>query len=92
MAVHEETQLLVRAVSSSPFVGPIYAEVASWDKKLEVFAEAIDEWLHCQRLWMYMEAIFSAADIQRQLPDEMRLFVGVDKFWRKLMKLSLIHI
>ena len=86
MAVHEETQLLVRAVASSPFVGPIYTEVAAWDKKLVTFADALEEWLNCQRSWMYIEAILAAPDIQRQLPEELKLFVGVDKFWRKLMK------
>ncbi|KAL1511811.1 hypothetical protein AB1Y20_005097 [Prymnesium parvum] len=85
-AVHEETQLLVRAVASSPFVGPIYSEVNLWEKKLETFSLVLEEWLQCQRSWIHIEAIFSAKDMQRQLPEELKMFMGVDKFWRKLMK------
>ena len=35
---------------------------------------------------MYLEAIFSAPDIQRQLPVETKLFILVDKSWRDIMR------
>lgn len=34
---------------------------------------------------MYLENIFSAPDIQKQLPRETTKFQGVDRFWRDLM-------
>ena len=34
----------------------------------------IDEWYTVQRAWMYLENIFSAEDIQRQLPSEAAKF------------------
>lgn len=40
----------------------------------------------CQQSWMYLEAIFSAADIQRQLPKESRMFMIVDKNWKEIMR------
>lgn len=39
----------------------------------------------CQRQWMYLENIFSAEDIQKQLPAETTKFFAVDKFWRENM-------
>lgn len=40
----------------------------------------------CQQNWVYLEVIFSAPDIQRQLPAESKLFLIVDKAWKELMR------
>ena len=45
-----------------------------------------DEWLECQRNWLYLESIFSAPDIQRQLPKEAKMFIDVDKSWKTIMR------
>lgn len=45
-----------------------------------------DEWLECQRNWLYLESIFSAPDIQRQLPNEAKMFTQVDKSWKEIMR------
>ncbi len=45
-----------------------------------------DEWLVCQRNWLYLESIFGAPDIQRQLPNEAKLFNQVDKSWKEIMR------
>ena len=34
---------------------------------------------------MYLENIFSAEDIQKQLPEENKKFILVDKFWKDHM-------
>lgn len=34
---------------------------------------------------MYLENIFSAEDIQKQLPEENKKFIVVDKFWKDIM-------
>ncbi|RHY56775.1 hypothetical protein DYB38_003577, partial [Aphanomyces astaci] len=39
----------------------------------------------CQREWVYLETIFSAPDIQRQLPAEAQMFTIVNTFWKDLM-------
>ena len=39
-----------------------------------------------QRAWMYLESIFKAADIQRQLPNEYKQFDQVNKLWLDLMR------
>lgn len=45
-----------------------------------------DEWLECQTNWLYLEAIFSAPDIQKQLPLESKMFLQVDKSWKEIMR------
>jgi len=45
-----------------------------------------DQWLTCQRNWLYLETIFSAPDIQRQLPAEAKMFVTVDKSYKDIMR------
>ena len=45
-----------------------------------------DEWLTCQRSWLYLESIFSAPDIQRQLPAEAKMFMTVDKSYKEIMR------
>ncbi|XP_044299896.1 dynein axonemal heavy chain 6 isoform X2 [Varanus komodoensis] len=45
-----------------------------------------EEWLTCQRNWLYLESIFSAPDIQRQLPAEAKMFLQVDKSWKEVMR------
>jgi dynein heavy chain len=51
-----------------------------------LFNETLDEWMLCQRNWLYLESIFSATDIQRQMPAEYKVFASVDKSWRDLMR------
>ena len=42
--------------------------------------------MECQRNWLYLESIFSAPDIQRQLPNEAKMFIQVDKSWKDIMR------
>uniref|UniRef100_A0A4W3JLB2 Dynein axonemal heavy chain 6 n=1 Tax=Callorhinchus milii TaxID=7868 RepID=A0A4W3JLB2_CALMI len=68
------------------YVGPIKPRVDDWQRLLSLFSQTLDEWLTCQRNWLYLESIFSAPDIQRQLPAEARMFTQVDKSWKEIMR------
>ncbi|KAJ3111626.1 Dynein heavy chain 6, axonemal [Phlyctochytrium bullatum] len=73
-ALLEDSQVTIATIKGSRFIGPIKSEIDRWDKQLSLFADTLDAWLTCQRNWLYLESIFSAPDIQRQLPDEARMF------------------
>ncbi|KAJ3068328.1 Dynein heavy chain 6, axonemal [Podochytrium sp. JEL0797] len=82
----EDSQVTISTIKSSRFIGPIKNDVDKWDRQLALFAETLEAWLNCQRNWLYLESIFSAPDIQRQLPDEARMFAQVDRSWKDIMR------
>ena len=69
----------------SKYVAEIRDDVEQWEKRLGYISDVIDEWLVFQKSWMYLENIFNAEDIQKQLPNEARQFMQVDKFWKDHM-------
>jgi len=46
-------------------VAEIRGVVQEWESKLVLISDTIEEWVMCQRQWMYLENIFSAEDIQK---------------------------
>ncbi|KAJ3415371.1 Dynein heavy chain 6, axonemal, partial [Chytridiales sp. JEL 0842] len=82
----EDSQVTIATIKGSRFIGPIKSEVERWDKQLVLFSETLEAWMTCQRNWLYLESIFSAPDIQRQLPDEARMFSQVDRTWKDVMR------
>ena len=48
--------------------------------------EVLEEWLNCQRSWLYLEPIFNSEDINRQLPVESKRYQTMERIWRKIMK------
>lgn len=58
--------------------------VQTWDKRLALISEVIEEWMATQRKWLYLEGIFVGGDIRVQLPDEAKKFDDIDKSFRKV--------
>uniref|UniRef100_A0A4W3JW30 Dynein axonemal heavy chain 6 n=1 Tax=Callorhinchus milii TaxID=7868 RepID=A0A4W3JW30_CALMI len=85
-ALLDDSIINVSTIASSRYVGPIKPRVDDWQRLLSLFSQTLDEWLTCQRNWLYLESIFSAPDIQRQLPAEARMFTQVDKSWKEIMR------
>eukprot|EP00606_Chrysophyceae_sp_TOSAG23-5_P000891 GSChrysophyteH2.ASY1.ANO1.1126.1 assembled CDS len=81
----EDNQVTLQTMLGSRFIKLIQDEVELWSKKLANFSETLDEWLVCQKTWMYLENIFGAEDIQKQLPAESQKFLVVDRSWKQIM-------
>ena len=83
----EDNQVSLQTMMGSRFIVGVRHEVERWEKKLALLSETLDEWVTCQRNWMYLETIFAAPDIQKQLPHETTKFQVVDKSWKTTMRL-----
>jgi dynein heavy chain len=85
MNLLDEHITMTQAMSFSAFKGPFEPRIDSWNNSLQVVSEVVDEWVTLQRNWLYLEPIFSSADINKQLPQEGKRFATVDKYWRQTM-------
>ena len=86
MVLVDDSMVTMGTITASRFVGGIREKVEQYEKGLNVFSETLDEALGVQKAWMYLESIFCAQDIQRQLPEESKMFFDVDKTWRSILK------
>lgn len=66
------------------FVGPFLGLVQTWERRLALVSEIIDEWIATQRKWMYLEGIFIGGDMRAQLPDEAAKFDVIDSHLKKV--------
>ena len=82
----EDNQAGLQTMLASRFVMGIRDSVERWDRRLSRLSETLDEWLAVQRAWMYLESIFGAPDIQKQLPQETVQFLRVDQSWKDIMR------
>ena len=82
----DDSNINIQTINSSRHVGPIKPRVEDWARQLELFGKTLDAWLVCQRNWLYLESIFSAPDIARQLPAEAKMFFNVDKTYKDIMR------
>ena len=81
----EDNQVTLQTMLGSRYVKGLQTGIEEWEKKLSNLSETLDEWIACQRSWMYLENIFSAEDIQKQLPAESQKFLAVDRSWKIIM-------
>ncbi|XP_064422227.1 dynein axonemal heavy chain 1 [Latimeria chalumnae] len=78
--------VMTQSMSFSPFKKPFELRINNWESKLRMTQDVLEEWLQCQRSWLYLEPIFSSEDINRQLPVEGKRYQTMERIWRKIMK------
>lgn len=81
----EDHQNKIQGMLGSKHVVKIRDKVEAWEVKLALVQNILEEWLECQRQWIYLENIFSSDDIKRDLQAETVKFEGVNRFWRDKM-------
>ncbi|XP_028430624.1 dynein heavy chain 1, axonemal isoform X1 [Perca flavescens] len=83
--------VMTQGMSFSPFKKTFEARINTWESKLRMTQDVLDEWLTCQRSWLYLEPIFSSDDIIQQLPVEGKRYQQMDQTWRRVMKSAFIN-
>ncbi|XP_042305771.1 dynein axonemal heavy chain 1 isoform X2 [Sceloporus undulatus] len=78
--------VMTQSMSFSPFKKPFEDRINTWENKLKMTQDVLEEWLTCQRSWLYLEPIFSSEDINRQLPVESKRYQTMERMWRKIMQ------
>ncbi|NXL44771.1 DYH1 protein, partial [Podilymbus podiceps] len=78
--------VMIQSMSFSPFKKPFEERMNMWENKLKMTQDVLEEWLNCQRSWLYLEPIFRSEDIKRQLPLENQHYQAMDRDWRDIMK------
>jgi dynein heavy chain len=66
----DESMASVNTILGSRFVKPLRAEAEVWKKNLQLLSKVLDNWVFLQKQWMYLENIFTAGDIRKQLLNE----------------------
>ncbi|MEE6473765.1 hypothetical protein FKM82_010165 [Ascaphus truei] len=64
MAQLEESQVIISTIKCSRYAEPIKKSVDEWDRKLNLFSRTLEEWMTCQRNWLYLGQIFLSSDNQ----------------------------
>ncbi len=72
-------------VLGSRYVKRLLKSAEYLKKKLDLLQETLEEWIVCQRNWIYLENIFSSSDIKKRLTNEFADFDKIDFSFKKLM-------
>ena len=51
----DDSLVTLNTILGSRFCAPIREEVESWQRRLILLSDTLDEWLNCQKQWMYLE-------------------------------------
>ncbi|XP_041639844.1 dynein heavy chain 1, axonemal [Cheilinus undulatus] len=78
--------VMTQSMSFSPFKKAFEGKINTWESKLRMTQDVLEEWLTCQRSWLYLEPIFSSDDINQQLPVEGKKYQKMEQNWRRIMK------
>ncbi|CAB3221174.1 unnamed protein product [Arctia plantaginis] len=81
----DEHLLITQQLGFSPFKAAFELRIQEWDDKLRLTQKVVEQWIECQKEWMYLEPIFSSEDISRQLPAEAKKYNTMERIWRRTM-------
>jgi len=68
------------------YSAPFKNHIDEWVQNLSNSLEISNNWLLVQNLWIYLEAVFTSADVVKQLAVEVKRFQNVDKSWQRVMQ------
>lgn len=82
----DESLAVASSIISNRYIGPLRERAEKILNDIIVAQEIIEKMIECQKRWIYLENIFSAQDIKKQLMAEATQFANADKFLKNLTK------
>ncbi|VDP22464.1 unnamed protein product [Echinostoma caproni] len=80
----EDNQVQLSTMKASRFVKPFELLVDRWERLLSHIMETVEQLLHVQRQYLYLETIFLGEDIRKQLPKESSAFDTINQDWQSI--------
>lgn len=81
----DDQMVKTQTMKGSPFARIFEDRIVKWENWLNFTLEFTELWVKVQNIWVYLEPIFSSADITKHLPNEAVKFKEVDSEWKIMM-------
>ena len=91
MSTIDEQLVTTQTLLTSPYIKPLLKRATEKLEFLHQAHETLDEWIMCQRSWLYLQPIFTGTSIQQKLYKEAIQWNTVQSLWSNLMNQTHIH-
>jgi dynein heavy chain len=85
MQLLDEKLTLLVVMKQNPNIKPIKSDVEKTEVRLKGYQDMFEDWVKCQRDWIYLEPIFGSEEIKVELPEPSKWFEEVDAKWRQMI-------
>ncbi|XP_060599368.1 dynein heavy chain domain-containing protein 1-like [Ruditapes philippinarum] len=82
----EDSQISIRGMMQSPYLGDMTAEVESWNSALQQVEEIADLWFTCQKKWLYLLKVFEWPELYKRFKEHAPKFEGVHAKFKDWMR------
>lgn len=82
----EEHVVALNQMNAMRYVTPFKSVVTEKIGLLSDVQDIIEKWLKVQNLWTNLVSVFTSRDIAKQMPQDSKKFMQMDKLWRKIME------
>ncbi|KAK8866475.1 hypothetical protein M9Y10_009438 [Tritrichomonas musculus] len=91
LSILDDQIVLTQSLLTSPFIGPVKTRASERLEFLKNSHDTLDEWMICQRNFLYLQPIFSGTSIQQKLHREASDWLSANKLWGSIMTLTHNH-
>ncbi|KAM6927306.1 LOW QUALITY PROTEIN: dynein axonemal heavy chain 1 [Xenentodon cancila] len=75
-----------QSMASSPFNKTLEGRINSWERRLRMTQDVMEEWLMCQQSWLRLKPIFTCDEISQLLPSEGKIYQQTEQQWNSIMR------
>ena len=87
----DDQLVTTQTLLTSPFIAPNKKRALERLTFLRLSHDILDQWIECQRGWLYLQPIFTGTSIQRKLFRESQNWASVDRTWSAIMNQTHKH-